>query len=90
MYGICVDTQISLFIALVARCFWQYDTQLAGLPLTYIEMSIALLVQSGLLYLCTKYTDILYKGIKQVFLKWYVLVAVSMVLAGIFHPGKKG
>ena len=43
MYGICIDTHISYLIALIARCFWQFDTQLASMNFTYFEISIALI-----------------------------------------------
>ena len=90
MYGICIDTHICYMFALIARCFWQFDTQLASMSLTYIEITIALLSQSILIYQCYQYKDILYKQIQQVYLRWYSIVAICLVLSCLFHPGKKG
>ena len=52
MYGICIDTHICYLLALLARCFWQFDTQLATLTFTYIEVAIALTTQCFLIYQC--------------------------------------
>ena len=91
MYGICIDTHICLLLSLVARCFWQFDTKLATMWMTYFEMSVALSVQVALLYNCLKHEDILYQGKKaEFFLKWWFVAIVSLGLATIFHPGKKG
>ena len=46
--------------------------------------------QIGLLYFCQKYKDILYGGVKQVYLKWYFLVGLALAGAIVFHPGQKG
>ena len=42
--------------------FWLFDTKLATMWITYLEMSIALPVQVALLYHCFKHEDILYQG----------------------------
>ena len=63
MYGICIDTHICYLFALIARCFWQFDTQLMSMNLTYIEVAMALLSQSALIYQCFQYKDVLYREI---------------------------
>ena len=50
MYGICIDTQICYLLSLLARCAWQFDTQLASLVFTKIEVCTALVVQLCKLY----------------------------------------
>ena len=52
MYGICIDTHMCYLFALVARCFWQFDTQLMSMTLTFIEVAIALATQIALIYQC--------------------------------------
>ena len=61
MYGICIDTHICYLLGLLARCFWQFDTQLASLGFTYFEVSVALLTQSYLIYQCYQYKDVMYR-----------------------------
>lgn len=90
MYGICIDTHICYLIALVARCFWQFDTQLASMNFTYFEVTIALATQITLIYKCYEYRDILYKNVQEIYLRWYSIVIACLVLSCIFHPGSKG
>ena len=57
---------------------------------TYIEIAIALLLQLYLLYLCQQYKDILYRETKEIYLRWYSVAGFCLILAAIFHPGRKG
>ena len=90
IYGICIDTQICYLLGLIARCFWIFDTQLASIYFTYIEIFLALVLQLYLLYLCQQYKDILYRETKDIYLRWYSVAGLCLILAAIFHPGKKG
>ena len=43
-----------------------------------------------IVFLCYKYKDTIYKGIKMPFLKAPVLMGGCLILSMIFHPGTKG
>ena len=90
MYGISIDTQICLLAATLARIFWMYDTQLVKLYLAYFEIILALSLHSYIIYLCYQYKDSIYKGVKAVYLKYFVIIPACLVLSTIFHPGDKG
>ncbi len=57
---------------------------------TYLEVSVALLTQSVLIYQCYHYKDNMHRALSQFYLRWFSIVAFCLVLATIFHPGKKG
>ena len=90
MYGICIDTQICYLLALVARCVWIFDTQLATMNLTYVEVWIGLTTQVWVLWQCHSFKDILYHDKKSIVFKWFSVVGLCTVLSIILHPGKKG
>ena len=90
VYGICIDTQICYLLALVARCVWIFDTQLATMNLTYVEVWIGLTTQVWLLWQCHSFKDILYHDKKSIVFKWFSVVGLCTVLSIILHPGKKG
>jgi ER lumen protein retaining receptor len=90
MYGISIDTQICLLISAIARVLWMTDTQLIRLNLAVLEIVLAVLLHSYLVYLCYKYKDSIYKGIKEFYLKSPVLIVACLILSIIFHPGSKG
>jgi hypothetical protein len=90
MYGISIDTQICLLISVFARIFWMTDTLLIKLNVAVLEIVLAVVLHSYLVYLCYSYKDSIYKGIKEFYLKYPVLIVVALVLSTIFHPGKKG
>ena len=90
MYGISVDTQPCLLISTYARIFWITDTQLIKLNLAVLEIVLSVLLHSYLVYLCFKFKDSIYKGIKEFYLKSPVLIVVCLILSTIFHPGNKG
>ena len=90
MYGISVDTQLCLLISTYARIFWITDTQLIKLNLAVLEIVLSVLLHSYLVYLCFKFKDSIYKGIKEFYLKSPVLIVVCLILSTIFHPGNKG
>mmetsp|Transcript_44212 Transcript_44212/g.32198 ORF Transcript_44212/g.32198 Transcript_44212/m.32198 type:complete len:154 (+) Transcript_44212:241-702(+) len=43
-----------------------------------------------IVYLCYKYKDTIYKGVKAPYLKAPVLMGFCLLLSMIFHPGSKG
>ena len=90
MYGISIDTQICLFLSTLARVFWQFDTQLSKLYMSQLEILVALGMHAYILYLCFTYKDSIYKGTKEVYLKWYALAGACFLLCLVFHPGSKG
>ena len=90
MYGICIDTHICYLMALIARCAWQFDTQLMSMWFTVFEVFVALSTQAGLIYTCYQYKDVLYKDIQFFFLRWWSIGIVSLIMATLYHPGKKG
>jgi ER lumen protein retaining receptor len=55
-----------------------------------LEIFTAVIMHGYILYLCYQYKDTIYKGIKEVYLKCYVLIGASLLLSMIFHPGSKG
>lgn len=90
MYGVSIDTQICLMVAVIARVFWMWDTQLTKLTISMIEIFMAVGMHAYILFLCYQYKDTIYKGIKEKYLKSPVLIVVCVVLSLIFHPGSKG
>ena len=89
IYGISIDAQICYAFALLARCFWQFDTQLMSMWLTYFEIMVAITLQLYLLYQCNQYKDIIYRNVQDFQYKWYFVCALCLVMACVFHPGKK-
>ena len=57
---------------------------------TYLEVIIALVTQLTLIYQCHHYKDVLYRGLNNIFLRWFSLTVICLALSMIFHPGKKG
>ena len=90
MYGVSIDTQICLMFAAIARVLWMWDTQLTKLTISIIEIIMALGMHAYIIYLCYQYKDTIYKGVKEPYLKSYVLIGVCFILSLIFHPGSKG
>ena len=90
MYGISIDTQICLLASTLARVLWMHDTQLTRLYISMLEIITAVIMHGYIVFLCYKYKDTIYKGIKEPYLKSPVLILACMVLSMIFHPGSKG
>jgi hypothetical protein len=67
-----------------------YDTQLIKLPIATIEICVAFLAHAYIVYLCFKFKDTIYKGVKSYVLKAPALVGLCLILSMIFHPGSKG
>ena len=86
IYGVSIESQICLLIATLARCIWFGDTRLPTMYLAWTELVLAVLLHTYIVYLCFKFKDNLYKD-PPLAVKSYVLVAIAMVLAVIFHPG---
>ena len=57
---------------------------------TVFEVFVALATQIGLIYTCYQYKDVLYKDIQFPYLRWWAIGSTSLLLACIYHPGKKG
>lgn len=77
-------------MAAVARVFWMWDTQLTKLTISMVEILMAVAMHAYIIFLCYQYKDTIYKGIKEKFLKYPVLIAVCFVLSLVLHPGSKG
>ena len=90
MYGISIDTQICLFVATLARIFWQTDTQLIKLTISMVEIFMAVALHAYIIFLCFQYKDSIYKGTKEVYLKSPVLIVACFLLSLVLHPGSKG
>ena len=88
-YGISLDSQIALLIATLARCVWFNDTQLPSMWMAWIEIVMAIVLHSVIVYLCVSYTDILQQKIP-IALRWYVFVSIAAALSLVFYPGKAG
>ena len=73
-------------IASLARIFWIFDTKLYKMPIVWIELTISVIVNVYLVYLCTKLKDALYNEYKGVFKALHIMVACA-VLAFFFNPG---
>ena len=54
------------------------------------EIIMGVILHVVLVYMCFRYKDSIYRGIKLFLLKTPFLVVFSMILAAIFHPGAKG
>ena len=67
-----------------------FDTQLTTLTLACLEIVVAVTLHSFIVYLCYKYKDSMYKGIKFVWLRSPVLILICFLLSLIFHPGSPG
>ena len=82
--------QICLMMSTIARVFWMWDTQLTKLTISIIEVLMALVMHGYIIFLCFSYKDTIYKGVKEVYLKFPVLIGACFILSLIFHPGAKG
>jgi len=76
--------------AAIARVLWMWDTQLTKLTISMIEIILAVGMHAYIIFLCYKFKDTIYKGIKEKYLKSPVLITLCAILSVIFHPGSKG
>ena len=88
IYGVSIQSQICLLFATLGRCIWFTDTKLPSMYFAWIELGLALLLHSYIIFLCYKFKDSLYKE-PPIYFKAVVLLTVASVLAILFHPGKK-
>lgn len=95
--GVCVDTQILFLFGALARMIWIHDTMLKDYYLTYIELLLAFTSLLYTLYICLfKYNNgfplssILNNTSLPIFIRWYVILAVSVILSYFFFPGNEG
>ena len=88
MYGVSIDSQICLLVATLSRLVWFSDTQLGKLNLAYMELALAVMLHSYIVYLCFKMKDNLHIE-PPVYLRAQCLLAVAAVLSLILHPGEK-
>ena len=86
MYGVSIDSQICLLIATLSRIVWFGDTRLTNLWYAYVELGIGVILHVGILAMSIKFKDELYKDLP-IYLRWYVLFAISVVFSLIFYPG---
>ena len=89
IYGVSVDTQLCFLIATFARVVWSFDTRLAGMPLTYLDLAVSIGLLSYTVYLCFRMKDMLYND-PPFYVRTPVLVGVTAVLSMAFHPGERG
>ena len=89
VYGVSMDSQITLLIATLSRCIWFSDTKLPTMWIAICEITIAVCLHLYIVYQCYKYKDALQQEMP-IFLRYFVLLAIALVLSCFFHPGKKG
>ena len=89
VYGISIDSQISLLLATIARCLWFTDTRLSTMWLACGEICLAVCLHSLIVYLCIKHKDMLQHEMP-IYLRWYSVITVASILSYFMHPGKKG
>ena len=89
IYGVSVDAQVMLLLATLARIVWIGDTKLLTLTASYVEIALALGLHTALVVQCLRLKDSFQRE-NPIYLRWFVLTAVSAVLSCIFHPGEKG
>ena len=95
--GVCVDTQVLFLIGAFARCIWITDTMLKDFPLTYLELIGAVVTLSFTLYLCLfkfngiySISEVLHNKLLPIYLRWYVILAASIILSFFLFPGNEG
>ena len=84
-------------MATVARCYWIRETRLATAfysKLVWLEVIITLIMQSGIIFLFTKYSwsQFQYGGkdskSRNPF-SWKIITVICLLLSFFFHPGEK-
>ena len=92
--GVCIDTLVLFLIGALCRVIWINDTELRLFWITYLELTMAFITLFYSLYLCLfKYNNMLtfFEGLNRteilVFLRWYVILVISAILAYFFYPG---
>jgi hypothetical protein len=100
-YGLSCDTQICLFLSLISRCVWQWDTRLAKTYTSNAELFASVVVSVMLIYYCCfryRHTVVgaddylsgcgsVAKTRLSIALRPYVLVPISFIAAVFWHPG---
>lgn len=90
--GIAIETIIFFSIATLCRLVWIFESKLKNFYFTYVEMLIAIVSLSYILYLYLQYksTDFIRASVQiPPYLKFWSLLAVILILSFCFHPGKK-
>ena len=89
VYGVSIDSQISLLFATLARCAWFSDTRLPTMWVAIFEIGLAVVLHSYIVFQCVKYKDELqYK--MPIYLRWFCVVTVASILSLLKHPGGHG
>jgi hypothetical protein len=95
--GVCIDTQILFIVGTIARLCWISDTLLKDMLLTYLEIFLSFAVLFYSVYICLfKYNEsrsIIYfinNTSIPIYLRWYVILTVSMILSYFYFPGNEG
>ena len=86
VYGVSMDSQITLLVATLSRLVWFSDTKLPTMKIAILEIIIAVCLHLYIVYQCYKYKDALQQEMP-IYLRCFVLIAIAAILSGIFHPG---
>lgn len=86
IYGLSVDTQISVALATLSRCVWSLETRLVETWIVYVELILSAIVS---VFLCQQLFQYRTTASKQA--SWpfrcVVTLPASFLLAMFFHPG---
>jgi len=87
IYGLSVDTQAAYLLAVLARCFWVFETRLIETKFAYLELMLSTV---GAVVLCVMCYNHYHTSTKQSpnYLRIYATAPVCMGLAFFFHPGE--
>ena len=95
---ICLDTQFLFLVGAISRIIWIHDTMLKDSIITYVEQILALMTISYTIYLCLfklnkgfiPIMEFINKKDLPFYMKWWVLLLVSLILSFFFFPGNDG
>lgn len=95
--SVSVDTLILFVFSTISRLIWTSDTILKETYFTYFELFIGFIVVFYTIYLTlVKYNyentflDLLNNNLIPIYLRWYVILIVSIIMSYFFFPGNEG
>jgi hypothetical protein len=95
--SVSVDTLILFVFSTISRIIWTSDTILKDTYFTHFELTIGMIVIFYTIYLVLiKYNfensilDLLNNNLIPIFLRWYIILIVSIILSYFFFPGNEG
>ena len=90
---VSLETNVLFLIGALSRLIWMWDSMLKGFFLSYIEIILAFasLVYIIFLYQKFKVNNMVLNEIRlPIYLRFEVLIPVTLLLSFFFHPGSKG